>query len=59
MYRRRRGLSQQQLSRVSGVAQPIISEIESGKAHYPTFDTVLKLAKALEVSVYELDEDGE
>lgn len=48
--RRERGLSTYQLSVVSGVLQPHISNIENGKMS-PTIDTLLKLANALEAKI--------
>lgn len=50
-YRVKRGLSQAELSRKSGVPQPMISEIESGVAQYPQINTLYKLAQALRCSV--------
>lgn len=41
------GLTQQELSTKSGIAQGIISGIESGATQNPRFDTVVKLAEAL------------
>lgn len=55
-YRERRGWSQRRLGLEANIRQPVISEIESGKAQKPTLDTMLKLAKALGVSVYDLAE---
>jgi transcriptional regulator with XRE-family HTH domain len=40
-------LSQTKLSKVSGVPQSTISEIENGIRKNPTFKTISKLAKAL------------
>lgn len=48
--RRERGLSTYQLSVVSGVLQPHISNIENGKMS-PTIDTLLKLVNALEAKI--------
>lgn len=47
--RKRAKLTQQQLETKSGVAQGIISKIESGKIQRPAYDTVEKLAEALEI----------
>lgn len=44
--RQERGLSQRELSRMSGVPQKTISRIETG-LDVPTFDTLGKLMKAL------------
>lgn len=42
-------LSQHALAQASDVAQPIISRIENGLVANPAFDTVIKLAKALDI----------
>ena len=42
MARRRAGLSQEELARRAGIAQPAISRIERGKVS-PTFDTLARL----------------
>ena len=47
--RLRRKLSQGKLANLSGVDQPIISRIEAGKVRNPAFDTVIKLAHALDI----------
>lgn len=54
MARRRAGLSQRELARRSGVAQPTVSRIEAGRMS-PTFDTLNALAAAcgMEISVLE------
>lgn len=60
--REARGLSQVQLSELSGVRQATISEIEGGKAgpdgsaSSPRLVTFERLADALEVSLHELIE---
>ncbi|HET9551524.1 MAG TPA: helix-turn-helix transcriptional regulator [Anaeromyxobacteraceae bacterium] len=46
LLRRRRGLSQRQLSAKSGIQQAEISRIESGRAN-PTLGTISVLARAL------------
>ena len=54
-YRRElAGFSQRKLSALSGVPQPIISDIENGKTKSPTVDTAIKLSRALGCSVEEL-----
>jgi transcriptional regulator with XRE-family HTH domain len=53
--RRRRGLSQADLSAMTGVAEFTISELEAGKRD-PRPSTLRKLAAALEVQVEELTE---
>jgi transcriptional regulator with XRE-family HTH domain len=52
--RLRRGLSQADLSAITGVAEFTISEIESGKRANPRPSTLRKLAQALEVEVADL-----
>jgi transcriptional regulator with XRE-family HTH domain len=52
--RLRRGLSQADLSAVTGVAEFTISEIESGKRANPRPSTLRKLAQALGVEVADL-----
>jgi transcriptional regulator with XRE-family HTH domain len=52
--RLRRGLSQADLSAMTGVAEFTISEIESGKRANPRPSTLRKLAQALEVEVADL-----
>jgi transcriptional regulator with XRE-family HTH domain len=53
-FRLRRGLSQADLSAVTGVAEFTISEIEAGKRANPRPSTLRKLAQALEVEVADL-----
>lgn len=48
------GFSQRKLSALSGVPQPIISDIENGKTKSPTVDTAIKLSRVLGCSVEEL-----
>lgn len=47
-WRKRRGLTQSQLSTISGVSQATISVIEKGK-QAPTAETLYRLARALDV----------
>jgi transcriptional regulator with XRE-family HTH domain len=48
IYReKKKSWSQTKLSKVSGVPQSTISEIENGIRKNPTFKTISKLAKAL------------
>lgn len=42
-------LSQAELAEASDVDQPTISRLETGKVSNPNFDTVLKLAAALDI----------
>jgi DNA-binding XRE family transcriptional regulator len=57
--RHRRGLTQRQLSELSGVQQADISRIERGETH-PTTVTVMRLASALGAGFgfYETDPEG-
>lgn len=47
--RKRRGLTQEQLEKKSGVSQAVISKIERGETPDPASSSVLKLAAALDV----------
>lgn len=57
--RMERGWTQQELSKISGVPQPTISQIEQGNRKYPTHRNIQKIAKALGVDIKELDGDDE
>ncbi len=48
--RQKRGLTQQQLAELSGIAQSEISRIERGSVH-PTEPTLVKLADALDADL--------
>lgn len=52
--RTEKGMSQVALSRLSGVKQSVISDIENGKTRNPGIETVLSLAKALGCSLNDL-----
>ena len=54
--RKERGLSQNQLAKLAGVHQSVISDIENGKTKAPRIDTMNAIAKALGISVNELIE---
>lgn len=56
-YRKKRRLNQRELSDLSGVPQPMISEIETGSVKNPTVLTMAKLAKALRCTVDDLIEE--
>ena len=56
-YRKRRKLNQAQLSKLSGVPQPMISMIETGNVPNPTIGTMSRLANALRCTVDDLIED--
>lgn len=57
-YREKRNFTQTKLAEISGVSQTYISELESNKSQ-PTVAVVVKLAKALGISVDKLLEDDE
>ena len=52
--RKSRKLNQTELARESGLPQPHISRLERGE-HSPSFKTLTKIAKALEIEVGDLD----
>ena len=52
--RRRLGLTQDELAARSGIDQTTISSLETGRKRQPRFDTVLRLAKALNVAPEQL-----
>lgn len=49
--RKRLGMTQDQVAALSGVAQPIISRLESGKESNPSLDIARRLARVLGVSI--------
>lgn len=49
--RLKRKITQQELAVRSGIPQGVISDIESGATRNPRFDTVVKLANALGMSI--------
>ena len=53
-YRLKRKLNQVELSKLSGVPQPMISMIESKKVQNPTLETIFKLANARKCTVDDL-----
>lgn len=55
-YRTRRKYTQAELSRISGVPQAMISEIETGSVKAPRITTLWKLANALKCTVDDLIE---
>ena len=57
MARRRAGLSQRELARRSGVAQPTVSRVESGRMS-PTFDTLSALVRACGMQLLAGDQGG-
>lgn len=56
-YRKKRRLNQRELSDLSGVPQPMISEIETASVKNPTVFTLVKLARALRCTVDDLIEE--
>lgn len=56
-YRRKRKLNQAELSKLSSVPQPMISEIENEIVKNPTVGTMCKLARALRCTVDDLIDD--
>ena len=56
-YRQKRKLNQRELSDLSGVPQPMISEIENEIVKNPTVGTMSKLARALRCTVDDLIDD--
>jgi transcriptional regulator with XRE-family HTH domain len=57
--RKKKGLSQEKLARLADISLNALTKIESGFAKKPTIQTVVKLAKALEVSIDELVKEKE
>jgi transcriptional regulator with XRE-family HTH domain len=55
-WRRKRGLSQRELARVSGVGHITIARIETG-VFDPRLSTLRRLAKALKVKLADLIDD--
>lgn len=53
LARKKRGVTQKELSELTDIDQAIISKIETGK-HLPRFDTLERIAKGLDLSVSEL-----
>jgi transcriptional regulator with XRE-family HTH domain len=52
--RKKEGLSQEKLARLADISLNALTKIESGFARKPTIQTVVKLARALGVSIDEL-----
>ena len=53
-WRKAKGLTQDELSKKSGVSRAIISGLESGRITVTTTDTLLRIARALECSVNDI-----
>jgi predicted transcriptional regulator len=58
MMKKRGITSQTELSRISGVPQPMISMIITGDTKDPRLSTMVKLARALRCAVEDLDDDS-
>ena len=52
--RQKKGFSQERLARLADISLNTLTKIESGFAKKPTIQTVVKLAKALNISLDEL-----
>lgn len=52
--RKKKRFSQEKLARLADISLNTLTKIESGFAKKPTIQTVVKLAKALEVNIEEL-----
>ena len=52
--REKKDLSQEKLARLADVSNNTIVNIEAGKQNNPTIETLLKIAKALDVGVEDL-----
>lgn len=48
------GLSQETLAEISGVSRTIISGLESGRKNITTTGTLIKIAKALNLSIEDI-----
>ena len=57
--RKKKGLSQEKLARLADISLNALTKIESGFAKKPTIQTVVKLAKALDISIDELVKERE
>lgn len=57
--RKQRGLTLEGLEGLAGVARARISQIENARRPQPTFDTIARIARALDVSLDELAGRGE
>lgn len=52
--RKKKGMTQDELARKSGVSRAIVSGLESGRITITTTQTLFKLAKALECKVSDI-----
>lgn len=53
-FRKERGMTQEELSAVSGVSRTIISGLESGRIQETTIGTLHKIANALGKQIFEI-----
>ncbi len=53
-YRNKKGWSQEKLAREAGISYQAVIKIERGYIRSPRLDTILKIAKALGVSLDDL-----
>ena len=53
--RKKKGWTQLILAKQSGVPQPTISQIERGERISPSYQSIIKIAKALEITIEELE----
>lgn len=53
-FRKQKKLSQDKLARLADIPYNTLVKIESGKSNNPTFETLLKLADALQISIDKL-----
>lgn len=56
--REEKGLSQNQLSKLLGISQPYMNQIETG-ARNPTFPLMMKICEVLEISMFEVPKENE
>ncbi|MEI6631549.1 MAG: helix-turn-helix transcriptional regulator [bacterium] len=52
--RQKKGLSQEKLARLTEISLNTLTKIESGFTKRPSFQTIAKIAKVLEISLDEL-----
>ncbi len=56
--REEKGISQNQLSKLLGISQPYMNQIETG-ARNPTLPLLIKICETLEISMFEVPEKHE
>lgn len=57
LYRKKRGITQSELSKLSGVCRVSIARYETG-VRKPSLDSALKIAKALHCTVEQLEDES-